>query len=202
MPRGPNVRQDIKNEIIKIKVMKPNLIAKEILEQLKEELESRNALDRCPSLRMVQKILREYELGRKVTNPLDAPWHLGALLDTLRDNPLPLDRLPYIFSVQRYQNHEVSVRQARWIVYLCAFPDMGIDDLATVSFYYTLLEIVSHGKPDTRWFDKWLNEGKFGEKAREWWNENWNTGVMKAVQQYFNNLVKEGQNEGSHKETG
>ena len=76
---------------------------------------------------------------------IDEPWSMSVLRD--QGFSLAPDVIPYVVQVQQRQKNipplsEVSIRQAQWIARLCKIIP-NIDDLAIISWYYTLYDRVS-----------------------------------------------------------
>jgi len=78
--------------------------------------------------------------------PSDYPWSMSTLRDPKFS--LPPDVIPYVVKVQQKQKSmvpfaDVSIRQSQWIARLCKVVP-NIDNLAIISWYYTLYERVTN----------------------------------------------------------
>lgn len=124
------------------------------------------------TLNAVQKHVEGFKrLYEEKQRKVDIPWHLG----TLKDYPLQVDAIPYIFAVQDYVERKgflpISIRVARWISHISVLFKMPLNDEVTtiyqISSYYAEHETISalSGKEvfDTSELDTALRHGELNK---------------------------------------
>jgi len=162
MPRGAKLTPEVEELIVEVCIKHPEWISKpkkiqqEVIRQLPDSLKVWGGPN-WPGVDVIKDRLRKTIRPSLQNRPpeskrLDKPWSLGASIE----HGIPPDANRDLFDIWRVSlaiDQPISIRQARWIVYLRTFFPYAIDDysgkvsrnlrLVSQSWLYSIREQVS-----------------------------------------------------------
>jgi len=167
MARPAAITPEIGREITRIKERHPVWSTRTIAKALEPKLKGRT-----PGKTAISQYLREvYKPAEDVVKKsgIDEPWNMG----TLKEHPLPADAIPYILGVQRIAANPVTIRRARWIVYLASLIK-SLETLKDISFGYAYADLIadlSQQPFDTSEYDVLVRQDKYKELQDLLWGK-------------------------------
>lgn len=128
MAKGPRITPKVRNMIASIFLKDGNLIAKEVVEELRKSLG-----EQAPGLSAVQKELTRIRRSPNVASELDRPWEIGAL----GKYDIPAEIIPIIIELLRTRSNNekitgrsfLTIRQVLWITRLAPLMDSIKEDI-------------------------------------------------------------------------